>query len=62
MESAIQNLLREHPKLKAKKIASFLGFERKKVNVLLHANSSTFIQNDDYEWSLINGATWIPPV
>lgn len=55
MEPAIQNLLREQPKLKAKKIASVLDFERKKVNALLHANSSTYIQNDDYEWSLVNG-------
>ncbi len=56
MESTIQNLLRKQSKLKAKKIASVLGFERKKVNALLHANSSAFIQNDDYEWSLVNGA------
>ncbi|WP_331427255.1 ATP-binding protein [Vibrio sp. M250220] len=54
MELAIQNLLRERPNLKAKKIASILGLERKKVNSFLHANSSTFIQNEDYEWSLSN--------
>ncbi|MCG3766892.1 ATP-binding protein [Vibrio cincinnatiensis] len=54
MELAIQNLLRERPNLKAKKIASILGLERKKVNSFLHANSSSFIQNEDYEWSLSN--------
>lgn len=54
MELAIQNLLRKQPGLKAKKIASELGLERKKVNAFLHANSSTFIQNEDYEWSLSN--------
>ncbi|MBF4218566.1 ATP-binding protein, partial [Vibrio anguillarum] len=52
MELAIQNLLRERPNLKAKKIASILGLDRKKVNSFLYVNSSTFIQNEDYEWSL----------
>ena len=56
MELEIQNLLRKQPELKAKKIASELGLERKKVNSFLHANSSTFIQNEDYEWSLAKGA------
>jgi len=54
MELAIQNLLRERPNLKAKKIASILGLDRKKVNSFLYVNSSTFIQNEDYEWSLSN--------
>lgn len=54
MELAIQELLRNQPGLKAKKIASELGLERKKVNSFLHANSSIFIQNDDYKWFLSN--------
>lgn len=52
MELEIQNLLRKQPRLKARKIASTLGFERKKVNSTLHANSFIYTKNDEHEWSL----------
>ena len=54
MELAIQDLLRKEPGLKAKRIAYVLGLERKTVNLILHANSSIYLQNEDYDWSLSN--------
>ncbi|MFZ3083858.1 type ISP restriction/modification enzyme [Rhodoferax ferrireducens] len=52
MLAKIRHLLTNESGLKAKEIASRLGFDRQDVSRELHANKTDFLQNDAYGWSL----------
>lgn len=53
MLEKIQDFVSQNPGLKAKTIASRLGFERSAVSALLHAHSDTFQQDDSFCWFLM---------
>ncbi len=53
MREQIEKQLSQDSPLKASKMAKILGLDRKTVNSFLHSNTDIFIQNDNYEWSLI---------
>jgi len=48
----IRRLLKNESGLKAKEIASRLGFDRQDVSRELHANKTVFLQNEAYGWAL----------
>lgn len=52
MLAKIKRFLTNESGLKAKEIASRLGFDRQAVSRELHANRTDFLQNDAYGWSL----------
>lgn len=53
MLKKIQDLLREHPRLKAKTIATHLDGERKHANSVLYAHPKIFFQDAEFNWSLV---------
>ena len=53
MVEEIQRVLRLNQPLKAKDIAKRLGIERSVISALLHQHLEVFVQNDAYQWSLI---------
>lgn len=70
MLKSIRNFVGHNPGLKARTIASRLGFERSSVNALLHAHRDTFHQDESSCWSLVppaelrvefgvDGKTWL---
>ncbi len=52
MLAKIKELLQKNPSLKAKVIAKKINKDRKSVNSCLYANSSVFIVDENYFWSL----------
>jgi len=53
MLKKIQEHLRKHPGLKARSIASQLNEERQQVSKILHDHKQIFIQDGEFQWSLI---------
>lgn len=53
MLDKIQLLLSTSPELKARNIANKLSLDRSAVSKILHDNEEIFVQNSDYEWSLV---------
>ncbi len=53
MLKKVREFISRNPGLKARTIASRLGFERPKLTQLLHANRDTFQQDQDFCWSIV---------
>ena len=52
MLKKVREFISRNPGLRAKTIASRLGFERSKIALLLHSNKDTFQQDKDFCWSI----------
>ncbi|WP_122501711.1 ATPase [Pseudomonas viridiflava] len=52
MQRRISLLLKEHPGLKGREIASKLGFDKKEVNRFLDVSKALYLQDDAFCWSL----------
>lgn len=70
MLETVRDFVRKNPGLKARKIASRLGFDRSPVSALLHTHKDIFQQDDSSCWSLVppaelriefgvEGKTWL---
>ena len=49
-----QDLVKSSPGIKAKKIATALGMDRKSINSYLHTEADIFLKDDDFGWHLKN--------
>jgi hypothetical protein len=53
MLTRIQAFLQANPAQKAKKVAAHLHVTQKEVNQVLHRNKELFVQDESYQWSLV---------
>lgn len=56
MKAEIVSVLQTSPRLKAKEIAKKICRDRKHVNAFLHQHTDFFVQNDDFEWSVLDSS------
>ena len=61
MKHDIDRILEKEAPLKARRIASKLGFDRKKVSAFLHDHPESYQQNENFEWSRVIGAELLLP-
>jgi len=54
-KTEIISILRTNPKIKAKEIAKKLGRDKSDVNSMLYRHNDTFVQDEDFRWSLVEG-------